>query len=119
MHGELACIPLKVGQALSQNPISCSGCSSCTNRLFVLNTRTVVAQSYQWYAWVQTIDMHAGWNEALPLTLLNLYDALLSGNLDLRVRLTHRHDNQDLTLRRLLHLSGETSFLVLLSKEIS
>lgn len=62
---------------------------------------------------VQTLDMHSGWNEALPLTLLNLYDALLSGNLDLRVRLRHRHDNQNITLRRLLHLSGRLSSLLL------
>ncbi|KAK9856091.1 hypothetical protein WJX84_005809, partial [Apatococcus fuscideae] len=53
------------------------------------------------------LHMHSGWEEALPLNLKNLYDALLSGHLDVTVRLDYRHTNLTITLRKLLRLSGE------------
>ena len=56
---------------------------------------------------LQTLHYHSGWEEALPVNLKSLYDALLSGHLDVNVRLAHRHSNQPVTLRKLLRMSGK------------
>ncbi|KAK9833892.1 hypothetical protein WJX74_009155 [Apatococcus lobatus] len=55
---------------------------------------------------LQSLHMHPGWEEALPLNLKSLYDALLSGDLDVTMRLEHRHSNLSITLRKLLRMSG-------------
>ena len=58
------------------------------------------------YMGAQTLHMHAGWEEALPMGLKKLYNSILSGQLDVAVRLNYRHSNLSVTLRSLLRLSG-------------